>query len=931
MFRPASALLALLALAGSSSAQSSSSRPPNVVIIFADDLGYADVGPFSTLTGVRRPLTPNLDRMAAEGVRLTDFYVAQAVCSASRAALLTGSYSNRVGIRGALNHTADYGLSLSEVTIAEVVKPRGYATAIFGKWHLGHLPAFLPSKQGFDEYLGLPYSNDMWPRHPQRKDFFPDLPLIDGDAVVARDPDQRLLTRQYTERAVRFIEKNADRPFFLYVPHTMPHVPLHVSEAFAGKSGQGMYGDVIAELDWSVGRILDAVARTGQDGNTLVIFTSDNGPWASYGTHAGSAGPFRESKGTSFDGGVRVPFVARWPGRIPKGTTSRVPAMTIDLLPTIAKLSGGEVPSDRIIDGRDILPVLTGTSTMAPHDVLDFYWGAELHAVRSGQWKLHVPHPYQSFESAGHDGAPGKYVRKEIGLSLFDLAADPGESTDVAAAHPDVVKRLLEQVERARDDLGDSLTGRTGANLRPVQRAAGSGGFDGDRVQARLRALVGAGTAPSVVAAVGRDGQIIWGGAAGLADVERKIAATPSIPYSVASISKPYTATAVMALRERKLADLEAPISRYLGPLPRSGVRSDADVTVERVLHHVAGLPTHYQFFYDDERARPLPFVERVRCYGVELTPPGTRFNYSNLGFGMLGELVSRVTGLSYPAALAREVAAPLGLPHTFVPERAADTSRAATRYGADGQPLPFYVTDHAGGSEVYTSAEDLVRFGLFHAGAPVSGQQAILSPASLEVMRHAGLGNYGLGWSVNPDWNGRKVLYHGGGMPGVSAMLWVVPSERIAIAVVANKGGVPVNTIAADILRELLGVPSADSTPGSGRATRDSEGAPGAMVGLWRGAVDPCAGGEEVRVDIGSRNEARLVVGGGDGRPMHSVNAHQRRMTGTGRAADERVSYELYLKLEGERLVGTARRTTSLGSRGSNSVTLPLMLERVQ
>jgi CubicO group peptidase (beta-lactamase class C family) len=443
--------------------------------------------------------------------------------------------------------------------------------------------------------------------------------------------------------------------------------------------------------------------------------------------------------------------------------------------------------------------------------------------------------------------------------------------------------------------------------------------------------MVDAGTAPSVVAAVGRDGKIIWSGAAGLADVERKIAATPSTPYSVASISKPFTATAVMALRERNLVDLLAPVSQYLGPIQRPYMRRDSDVTVERVLHHVAGLPTHYQFFYDDERQKPLPFVERIRCYGVELSEPGTRFNYSNLGFGMLGELVSRVTGLSYPAALAREVAAPLGLTHTFVPERAADTATAATRYGGDGQPLPFYVTDHAGGSEVYTSVEDLVRFGLFHAGAPASGHQAILSPASLEAMRNAGPGNYGLGWSVNPDWHGRRVLYHGGGMPGVSAMLWVVPTERIALAVVANKGGVPVNPIAADILRDLLGAPSTDSTPDSGRATRESEGAPGAMAGPWRGAVDACAGGEEVRLDIRSQNEARLLVGGGEGRPMHSVNAHERRMTGSGRAADERVSYELNLQLEGDRLVGTARRTTGLGSRGSNSVTLPLMLERVQ
>ena len=256
-------------------------RPPNFIIIYADDLGYADIGPFSTKSGDARPRTPNLDRMAAEGIRLTNFYVAQAVCSASRAALLTGAYSNRVGIQGALNHTAAYGINPDEMTIAEVLKQRGYATAIYGKWHLGHHKQFLPVHHGFDEYFGLPYSNDMWPRHPQRKDFFPDLPLIDGDTVAKHDPDQSQLTTWYAEHAVRFIERNRDRPFFLYVPHTMPHVPLFVSDKFKGKTANGLYGDVIAELDWSVGQILDAVRRAKLDDATMVIFASDNGPWMS--------------------------------------------------------------------------------------------------------------------------------------------------------------------------------------------------------------------------------------------------------------------------------------------------------------------------------------------------------------------------------------------------------------------------------------------------------------------------------------------------------------------------------------------------------------------------------------------------------------------------------------------------------------------------
>jgi len=380
---------------------------------------------------------------------------------------MTGSYSNRVGILGALNHTAEFGINANEMTLPEVLKQRGYATAIFGKWHLGHRKPFLPIHHGFDEYLGLPYSNDMWPRHPERKDFFPDLPLIEGDEIAKLDPDQSQLTTWYTERAVKFIEKHSKEPFFLYVPHSMPHVPLFVSDKFKGKTAGGLYGDVIAEIDWSVGQIADALRRAGIEDNTLIVFTSDNGPWLSYGNHAGSPGPLRESKATAFEGGVRVPFVARWPGRIPRGSVADVPAMTIDLLPTFAKLAGAPVPTDRIIDGRDIWPVLSGERS-EPHDALYFYWGAELHAVRSGNWKVHLPHPYQSLDFSGNDGKPGKYITKKIELSLFDLAADIGETTNVADRNPETVKQLLDYAERARDDLGDSLTKRTGKNVRPA-------------------------------------------------------------------------------------------------------------------------------------------------------------------------------------------------------------------------------------------------------------------------------------------------------------------------------------------------------------------------------------------------------------------------------------------------------------------------------
>jgi arylsulfatase A-like enzyme len=404
------------------------------VIVFADDMGYADASCF----GAEKIRTPNIDRLAAEGAKFTSFYVAQAVCSASRTALLTGCYPNRVGILGALGPRSNIGINADEMTIAEVLKQRGYATAIYGKWHLGHHEKFLPTNHGFDDYFGLPYSNDMWPRHPEAKPgTYPELPLISGTKVVDMNPDQSQLTTWYAEHAVKFIAANKDKPFFLYVPHAMPHVPLYVSEKHAGKSKSGLYGDVIEEIDWSVGQILAAIKENGLDDNTLVIFTSDNGPWLSYGNHGGSAGPLREGKGTAWDGGVREPFAARWPGKIPAGTVSSEVAATIDLLPTLAKLADAPL-GDKKIDGKDIWPLLSGQKdAKSPHEAYYFYWGRELHAIRSGKWKLHFPHVYRSLTGTpGRDGKPGGYSQQRTGLALYDLEADVGEKNDVAVENP---------------------------------------------------------------------------------------------------------------------------------------------------------------------------------------------------------------------------------------------------------------------------------------------------------------------------------------------------------------------------------------------------------------------------------------------------------------------------------------------------------------
>ncbi|MFO7825599.1 MAG: sulfatase, partial [Cyclobacterium sp.] len=444
--------------------QSSEDKPqPNVVIIFTDDQGYADVGVF----GAKGYQTPNLDKMAAEGTTYTNFHVAHAVCSASRAALLTGCYSNRLGIFGALSHQSQHGLNPEEETIAEVLKPQGYATGIIGKWHLGHLDPFLPAEQGFDEFFGLPYSNDMWPYHPERPDFYPPLPLYENTSIIDTLEDQSQLTTWYTEKAVDFIQRKRDQPFFLYLAHSMPHVPLFVSEKFKGKSENGLYGDVIMEIDWSVGQVLDALKAQGLENNTLVIFTSDNGPWLSYGTHSGSPGELKEGKGTSWEGGIRVPTIMKWPGTIPAGKTQDEMAMTIDLLPTIAHLTGASLPEKKI-DGKNIWPLLImeegATSTQEAYYI--YYNQNELQAVIMGDWKLVFPHRYRSLPGdfvPPDDGNPGKYEMIEMEeMGLFDLGNDITESVNLIHERPEIANKMMELADIAREDLGDALQDKEG-------------------------------------------------------------------------------------------------------------------------------------------------------------------------------------------------------------------------------------------------------------------------------------------------------------------------------------------------------------------------------------------------------------------------------------------------------------------------------------
>ena len=392
---------------------------PNFVVIFTDDQGYQDVGCF----GAPKIKTPTLDRMAAEGMKFTDFYVAASVCSPSRAALLTGCYPSRTGVTRVLFPRDKTGLKTETKTIAEVLKTRGYATACIGKWHLGHKPPHLPTFRGFDSYFGIPYSNDMRPT-----------PLMRNTETVEEPANQATLTQRYTEEAVTFLKANKAKPFFLYLPHTMPHVPLAASERFKGKSARGLYGDVIEEIDWSTGEILKAIKELGIDSRTLVIYTSDNGPWLSKKAHGGCSLPLRDGKFSTYEGGMRMPCIMRWPGKIPAGTLCSEMALTMDFLPTLAKLAGADLPAGYELNGKDISALMTRPGAKTPHEAFFYYRGTTLEAVRSGKWKAIL-------YAKDSDGQPGRPHE------LYDLKADISEKTDVAADNADVVKRLAALAE----------------------------------------------------------------------------------------------------------------------------------------------------------------------------------------------------------------------------------------------------------------------------------------------------------------------------------------------------------------------------------------------------------------------------------------------------------------------------------------------------
>lgn len=459
--------------------QKKNSDKPNVIIIYIDDMGYGDLEPYG-MTGIR---TPNFNKLAAQGARFTNFESAQPICTASRTALLTGCYPNRIGMSGVLLPWDKYALNPKETTIASMLKNNGYKTALVGKWHLGNTAPYLPLSYGFDQFYGIKYSHDIWPVDydghsivTDEKDMrskFPQLEIYEGNTPVEtiKNIDEAgKLTTIFTERAVKYIKENKKAPFFLYLAHPLPHAPLAVSDKFKGKSKSGLFGDVIMELDWSLGQIMETLKKENLEENTLIIVASDNGPWLKFGNHAGSSGGLREGKSTTFEGGNRVPFFIKWPGHIPVGDINGELFTNMDILPTIAAVTGAKLPENKI-DGINYLPFLTGKVQDTPREVMYYYFGINanyLEAIRYKNWKLVFPHDYMSYAgSQGRDGVPGKQTKKTAVLALYDLAHDPGETYDVATLYPEIMKKMTDYAQEARADLGDDLTGKAPVNVRP--------------------------------------------------------------------------------------------------------------------------------------------------------------------------------------------------------------------------------------------------------------------------------------------------------------------------------------------------------------------------------------------------------------------------------------------------------------------------------
>ncbi|MBT6689336.1 MAG: sulfatase [Flavobacteriaceae bacterium] len=467
LFSDSYLLICLISIIFSSCNSVSEQKSPNIIFILTDDLGFEDLSSY----GSKLINTPYLDKLAKEGALLNSYYSTQAVCSASRASILTGSYPNRIGFSGALGPNSKKGINPNELLISEMLKINGYKTAIYGKWHLGDNKKFLPTRHGFDDFYGILYSNDMWPFHAEYPDSYPDLMLYEKEEPIKILEDQSNLTKELTLKSVEFINKNKENPFFLYLAHPQPHVPLFASSDFKGKSKNGLYTDVIQEIDYSVGLIMKALKDNNLEDNTIVVFTSDNGPWLSYGEHAGSTGVYREGKGTTWEGGQRVPCIVWYPNEIKPNTVISTPLMGIDWLPTFASVTNSSL-SENKIDGKNIWEVLINKTKNSPHEALFFYYHVNsLHAVRYGDWKMYFPHRYRTLNGrkGRNDGIPIKYEYVDLEQKeLYDLAKDPSETKNIYEEFPEIAKKIEKLADIKRNEIGDDLTKVKGTENRPV-------------------------------------------------------------------------------------------------------------------------------------------------------------------------------------------------------------------------------------------------------------------------------------------------------------------------------------------------------------------------------------------------------------------------------------------------------------------------------
>ncbi|NME66812.1 sulfatase family protein [Flammeovirga aprica] len=424
--------------------QAQNSQKPNIIVLLSDDMGYSDLGCY----GSTKIKTPQLDKMASEGILFTDFYVAAPSCGPSRAGFLTGNHPSRIGMEDNIHPQDKRGLNPKEQTIATLLKQNGYETALFGKWHQGNYPEHSPNAHGFKEYYGTPYSHDMWPFNPDAEKVQPPLPIFNNQEIVDYNPSVNQLTQMVTDKAIDFIDRKKDQPFFLYVAYNMPHVPVGSSDQFKGKSEYGPYGDAVMEIDASVGKILETLKKYKIDENTIVMYFTDNGPWLAYGNHAGNSMNFREGKKTTFEGGMRSPFIVRMPGTIPAGNKSEEIISALDILPTVLEMSNTKGPMQPL-DGKSILPLLKNEKgAKSPHDALFYTLGNEVQAVRMGKWKLHIPHKYRHVEVVGNDGLRGIQNHDDyfIDLALFDLEKDVGERNNLAEKYPEKVKEMQKAI-----------------------------------------------------------------------------------------------------------------------------------------------------------------------------------------------------------------------------------------------------------------------------------------------------------------------------------------------------------------------------------------------------------------------------------------------------------------------------------------------------